>query len=360
MPMRGDKIARAGIELDYPVRGVMTAPALEHVPFAMWIIEAHRPRVVVELCVSADNTYCGFLQAIQTLNLETKCFGFSLAAGQADGSACSGDFDALKAYHDSLYAAFSTLRRASFTDALDSVADRSIDLLEISGPSSGEAPFDDLDAFLPKMSSRGVILVQGIEAPRQNPKIQAIWKTLSSLRPHFAFTHSQGLGVAYAGSEPLSEPLQTLLDAREPRDTAGIRSYFSRLGTSVAERAALREAQAKLAELSAPAGAERQATAPRLQRAAAQRDVLTRIVRQQSLTVIALERELNNPLTHSLLSRAARFLFRTLVPLSLRRYVRRRLPLEKMSRLARNAPPGLKRHIPLSLKQFLARQLSSG
>jgi hypothetical protein len=210
------------------------------------------------------------------------------------------------------------------------------------------------------MSSRGTILIHGIEASRRNPKINAFWEMLASRHPHFAFTHSQGLGVAYLGSEQLTGPLQTLLEAREPRVMAGVRSYFSRLGTSVAERAALRETEAKLAELSASVGTGRQATVPSQQTAAAQRDVLTRIVRQQSLTVIRLERELNSPLTRSSLFRVARFLFRTLIPLSARRYIKRRLPLEKMSRLARGAPAGLKRHIPLSLKQFLARQLSSG
>jgi hypothetical protein len=360
MPMRGDKIVGAGIELDYPVRIVSSAPALEHVPFAMWIIAAHQPRLVVELCVSADNTYCGFLQAIRTLNLEAKCFGFSLGGGDEEGSAYSRDFDALKTYHDPIYGAFSTLRRTSILDALNSVSDRSIDLLEISGPSTDDGPFDGLDPWLAKMSSRGVILIHGIAAQPQNPQIHAVWQTLSSRYPHFVFNHNRGLGVAYAGSEPLFGPLQTLLDAREPRDIAGIRRYFSRLGTSVAERAALRDAEAKLADLSAPAGAEHQAVVPSLQKAAAQRDVLTRIVRQQSLTVIRLERELNSPLRRSLLFRATRILFRTLFPLSARSYVRRRLPLERMSRLARNAPPGLKRHVPLSLKQFLARQLSGG
>jgi hypothetical protein len=360
MPMRGDKIVGAGIELDYPVRIVTSAPALEHVPFAMWVIEALQPRVVVELCVTAGNTYCGFLQAIRTLNLEAKCCGFSLGGGDAEGSACSGDFDALKAYHDPLYRAFSTLRRTGIADALNGVSDRSIDLLEISAPLTGDGPFDGLDAWLAKMSSRGVILIQGIVAQPQDSKIHAFWQRLSTRYPHFVFTHDRGLGVAYAGSEPLSGPLQTLLDAREPRDIAGIRSYFSRLGTSVAERAALRDAEAKLAELPAQAGAEHHAALLNLQKIAAQRDVLTRIVRQQSLTAIRLERELSNPLTSSPLSRATRFLFRALVPLSTRRYLRRRLPLEQMSRLARNAPPGLKRHIPLSLKQFLARQLSSG
>jgi hypothetical protein len=360
MPIRGDKIAGAGIELDYPVRVAASAPGLEHVPFAMWIIEAHRPRVVVELCVTADNTYCGFLQAIRALNLEAKCFGFSLGDGQEGGLACGGDFEALKAYHDPLYGAFSTLRRGSIADALNGASDRSIDLLEIGAPSADDGPFDGLNAWLPKMSSRGVILIQGIEALPQNSKIHAFWEALSSRHPHFAFTHSRGLGVAYVGSEPPTGQLQSLLDAREPRDIASIRAYFSRLGTSVAERATLRETEAKLAELSASVGTERHAAGPSLQKTAMQRDILTRIVRQQSLTVIQLERELNSPLTRSPLFRATRFLFRTLVPLSARRYIRRRLPLEQMSRLARNAPPGLKRHIPLSLKQFLARQLSSG
>jgi hypothetical protein len=360
MPMRSDIIAGAGIELDYPVRIVSSAPAMEHVPFAMWIIEAHRPRVLVELCVTADNTYCGFLQAVRGLNLEAKCYAFSLENGREGQSAPVGHFNALSAYHDPLYGAFSTLRRASFLDALNSVPDRSIDLLEISGPLTGDHLFDGLDAWLPKMSSNGVILIHGIEAQQPSPKIHAFWKTLSSGHPHFAFTHSQGLGVVYVGSGPLSGPLQTLLDARAPHDIAGIRSYFSRLGTSVAERAALRAAEARLAVLAGQAGAERQPVEPNWQKAAAQRDVLTRIVRQQSLTVTALERELSNPLTRSPLFRVTRFLFRSLIPPSARRYIRRHLPLEKMSRLARNTPAGLKRHIPLSLKQFLARQLSSG
>src|SRR5947209_8300238 len=111
--MLDDRIAGAGIELDYPVRVVRSAPAVEHVPFAMWIIEAHRPRSIVELCVMAGNTYCGFLQAIRTLNLEANCLGLDLRDPAAGELAGSGDLNALKAYHDPLYGAFSTLRHAS-------------------------------------------------------------------------------------------------------------------------------------------------------------------------------------------------------------------------------------------------------
>jgi hypothetical protein len=321
----------------------------------MWIIEAHQPRVLVELCVTADNTYCGFLQAIRALSLETKCFGFSIAAGPASGSARNGDFDALKTYHDPLYGTFSTLRRVGIADALSAVADGSIDLLEISAPLADDGPFGDLDAWLPKMSARGVILVQGLEVRPHGSGIRAFWERLSLRHPHVVFTHGAGLGVAYAGSEPLSEPLQVLLDAREQRDVAGIRSYFARLGTSVAERFALRQAES-LAQFAARAETGHRPDVPELQKLIAQRDSLTRILRQQSLTVIRLERELNR----SLVLRMIGYLFQVLVPPAARRYIRRQLPLEKMSRLARGAPAGLKRHIPLSLKQFLARQLSSG
>jgi hypothetical protein len=352
MPMWGNIIAGTGIELEYPVRVVGAAPGIEHVPFAMWIAEAHRPRTVVELGVSLDNTYCGLLQAIRTLNLEAKCFGFSL--GENERNAHS--FNALKAYHEPLYGAFSKLSRTTLADALSDFSDGSIDLLGVGAPLTDDDPFDGLDAWLPKMSSRGVILIQGIEAQPQSHAIHAFWGKLSASHPSFAFAHDRGLGVVSVGSEPLSGPLQALLDTCAPRDIAGIRAYFSRLGASVAERSALREAEAKLAEL---AQAERH-RAVGLPTVTAQRDVLTRIVRQQSLTVIRLERELHSPLARSVLFRVTRFLFRALIPLSVRRAIRRRLPLRRMSQLARNAPPGLKRHIPLSLKQFLARQLSSG
>src|SRR4051812_45139300 len=287
MPLRGDMIARLGIELEYPVRIVGSAPAMEHVPFAMWIIEAHQPRLVVELGPKPDNTYCGLLQAARALNLEAKCFGFSVVDSADDDPANGSDFKALKAYHDLHYGAFSTLSRGSLADALMRFADHSIDLLQVGAPVDDENPFEAFDAWLPKMSSRGVILVHGIAAQPRNANIQAFWDKVSSGRASFAFAHDRGLGIVHVGGEPPSARLQALLEAREPRDMADVRAYFSRLGASVAERAALRAAQAKLAEL-AQAGGEQHAAAPRLPAAQMQRDVLTRIIREQSLTVIQL------------------------------------------------------------------------
>src|SRR5262249_57405278 len=65
----------AGAELTYPNRLVAPPAWLGHTPFALWIVEALKPRIIVELGVHSGNSYCAFLQAVQALFLPTRCFG---------------------------------------------------------------------------------------------------------------------------------------------------------------------------------------------------------------------------------------------------------------------------------------------
>src|ERR1700712_4795297 len=65
----------SGLELLYPDRAVEPSPWLGHTPFALWLIEATKPRMVVELGVHTGNSYCAFLQAVDSLGLDTRCFG---------------------------------------------------------------------------------------------------------------------------------------------------------------------------------------------------------------------------------------------------------------------------------------------
>ena len=69
--------------------------------------------------------------------------------------------------HEGRYGGFSAfLLRMTFDDALPQFSDGSIDLLHIDGFHSHEAVSHDLHAWLPKLSSRGLILMHDINVSR--------------------------------------------------------------------------------------------------------------------------------------------------------------------------------------------------
>ena len=65
--------------LDHPIclaipERVTHSHWLEHVPFAMWLTSALRPRTLVELGTFSGTSYCSFCQAIAALQLPTRAF----------------------------------------------------------------------------------------------------------------------------------------------------------------------------------------------------------------------------------------------------------------------------------------------
>ena len=62
------------ISLSCPDRLVTPAAWAGHIPFAFWLIAAHRPRVLVELGTHTGNSYSAFTQAVQANRLDTRCF----------------------------------------------------------------------------------------------------------------------------------------------------------------------------------------------------------------------------------------------------------------------------------------------
>ena len=105
----------SGLELEYPARVVPFASWLGHTPFALWLVGALKPRIVVELGVHTGNSYCAFLQAVHTLGLNTRCFGIDHWQGDAHAGHYGDEvYQELQAYHDPRYGTFSTLLRTSF------------------------------------------------------------------------------------------------------------------------------------------------------------------------------------------------------------------------------------------------------
>src|SRR5262249_12973633 len=247
----------AGAELTYPNRLVAPPAWLGHTPFALWIVEALKPRIIVELGVHSGNSYCAFLQAVQALSLPTRCFGIDHWRGDEHAGTYGEELYAnLQGYHDPLYGAFSTLMRSSFQDALPYFSDASIDLLHIDGLHTYEAVQEDFTMWLPKMSARGVVLLHDINVHESDFGVWRLWQEITARYPNFEFVHSSGLGLAYVGHEPLPEPLQTLFDAGSDATIARVRAYFARLGSSVLERFGRREAERQLAAANAEATAQ--------------------------------------------------------------------------------------------------------
>jgi hypothetical protein len=243
------KGAWGGLELMYPDRLVPPPPWMGHIPFAFWIVAALRPGTFIELGVHSGNSYCAFLQAVRALGLATQCFGIDhWRSDDQAGPYGEEVYAELQAYHRPRYGSFSTLVRSTFHEALPYVRAGAIDLLHIDGHHIYESVRHDFASWLPKMSSRGIVLLHDTVERERGFGVWRLWQEVAARYPHFGFVHASGLGVAYVGSDPLPPPLASLLGSAADDEAARIRDYFSRLGTSINDRFARHEAESTLAK----------------------------------------------------------------------------------------------------------------
>jgi hypothetical protein len=205
---------------------------LRHVPFAQWLVRTTRPRRVVELGVHSGCSYFAFCQAAQAYSPESECFGVDTwLSDDHVGSYSAEVFTQVNAHNTHLYSSFSTLLRMPFDDALERFEDGSVDLLHIDGLHTLDAVRHDFEHWLPKMSSRGVILMHDTSEFRDNFGVYAFWREIAVRYPSFAFTHGHGLGVVKVGSD------KTLVDdvlfAGDADWVRAVSSLFSRLGNGI-------------------------------------------------------------------------------------------------------------------------------
>lgn len=161
--------------------------------------------------------------------MSTRCYGVDTWKGDPHaGFYDPGVLATLRQHHDPLYGRFSQLIQATFAEALRLFPDRTVDLLHIDGFHTYEAVKDDFAAWLPKMSSRGVMLFHDIVVRKRDFGVWKLWEEVKTQYPHFDFVHGCGLGVLSVGAERL-EPFQRLLQASE-EDVRIIRGFFFVLG----------------------------------------------------------------------------------------------------------------------------------
>jgi hypothetical protein len=227
--------------LDYPVTmlepllATQESAWLEHIPLAYLLIDLVRPMRAVELGVHFGDSYCAFCQAVLYLGLPTQMFGIDTWRGDKHaGNYGQEVLGLLRQHHDGRYSTFSTLMPMEFDAALSHVSDGSVDLLHIDGLHTYEAVKHDFETWLPKISTRGVILFHDTQDRTGDFGVYKLWAELADIYPHFEFRHGSGLGIVAVGTE-LPERLQSLLSA-DATETDLIRSHYARLGREISLR----------------------------------------------------------------------------------------------------------------------------
>ena len=230
---------------------------LEHAPFAFWLVEALRPRVFVELGTHGGFSYFAFCQAVQRLQLDTRCFAVDTWKGDEQAGLYGEEVYAqIRARHDRFYLAFSTLIRGSFDQALSYFGDGTIDLLHIDGRHFYEDVKHDFDAWRPKLSSRGMVLFHDTNMRERDFGVFKFWEELRAAHPHFEFVHGHGLGVLGVGRKLPDAVAKLFVLAERETAVSHIRSVYARLGSTISlehtaqhQAADIAAASAQVAEL---------------------------------------------------------------------------------------------------------------
>ena len=214
----------------------MESAWIEHAPFAMWLVDAVRPKVLVELGTHWGYSYFAFCQAVLEERLDTRCFAVDTWRGDESAGFYDEDVHLDVSAWNGRYEEFSTLVRSTFDEAVASFEDGSIDLLHIDGCHTYEAVRHDFETWLPRLSARGIVLLHDTHEDSDHFGVHRLWNELRSEYPSFAFAHGHGLGLLAVGENVAGQVAElTSLEASSP-EAEGVRTAYRVLGHSIAER----------------------------------------------------------------------------------------------------------------------------
>jgi glycosyltransferase involved in cell wall biosynthesis len=234
--------------LSQPLRLAYPGAWVEHIPFAMFLIDITRPKLLVELGTHSGNSYSAFCQAIKELSIDTKCFAVDTWKGDKHAGFYGAEvLVELRAHHDPLYGAFSSLMQTTFDEAVKDFSDGSIDLLHIDGLHTYEAVKHDFETWFPKISGQGIVIFHDIHVIELDFGVWKLWNELKLKYPSFEFFHGHGLGILAIGKN--YPPDLDILFNLNTKEEVTIREFYKKLGSRLEKTISLQTASSQLINL---------------------------------------------------------------------------------------------------------------
>lgn len=194
---------------------------LEHIPFYFWLVEAQQSNLIFEPELTSGSTYFAMCQAVEKLNLETRCLGvFNPLNRKYEESVCE--------YNEENYREFSYLADEPLKDCIHDFEDESIDIMILKYSSALLFNKNLMDAWQKKLSKKSVVLIQG----SQKKEAKHLCRKLKESYSTFEFTHGNGLLLVCFGERPASK-IQFLVNRGvNDSSTRVIQGIYSRLGVA--------------------------------------------------------------------------------------------------------------------------------
>ena len=196
---------------------------LEHIPFYFWLAEAQQPRLVFEPDMTTGSTYFALCQAVDKLNIDTRCIaGFNTQCQQQEK---------IEEYNDDNYQEFSIISPEDALDSIEDIEDGTLDLLVLKYNSPLIVDKKLIDGWEKKLSDRAIVLVHG----SRKKEIKPLCRTLKKTYNNFEFVHGNGLLVVATGEQQTAK-IQSLMSlGGNHTGTRIMQDVYSRLGVACRE-----------------------------------------------------------------------------------------------------------------------------
>jgi hypothetical protein len=208
-----------------------------HLHFAYDLVATLRPAVLVELGVDRGESYFAFCQSASENQTGTRCFGIDTWRGDEHaGGYDETTFAEVSQHNATHYAAFSTLLRSTFDEALPRFEENEIDLLHLDGFHGDAAVRHDLDSWLPKLRPGGILLLHDVGVRSKGFGVWRVWAELEKQGRSWTFPEGPGLGV---WQKPPVAPLPGFLDqllAGPNESNAELTRYYSACAHAMQEK----------------------------------------------------------------------------------------------------------------------------